>query len=67
MQKAFNFDLETLQKIGKGALIAGAGAAAVAILEFFGGLKYTDPTMAALVGSAVSIAVNAIREYIKGV
>lgn len=67
MQKQFQLDIESLKKIGKGALIAGAGAAAVAILSYFGDLEYADPTVAALVGSLVSIGVNAIREYIKGV
>lgn len=60
-------DTESLIKIGKGALIAGGGAAAVAILQYFGGLEYADPTLTAVVGSLVSIGINAIREYIKGV
>jgi hypothetical protein len=67
MQKAFSFDTTTIKKIARGALIAMSGAAAIALLDYIGGLQIEDAHVAAVVAWVVPTAVNAIREYIKGV
>lgn len=63
-QQAFSFDKETLKKIGKGALIAGGGAAIVAILQYVQGVDFGSNS--ALVGAVCAILINVLREYIKG-
>lgn len=63
-QEAFSFDKKTLKKIGKGALIAGGGAAIVAILQYVQGVDFGANS--AIVGAVCSVLINALREYIKG-
>lgn len=63
-QKAFSFDKVTLIKIGKGALIAGAGAMAVYALEAVMTLDFGDATP--IVVALASILLNVVREYLKG-
>ena len=65
-QIANSFDKETLIKIGKGALIAATGSAAIGLLGFFGGLQIGDPNLAMLVAWAVPFLVNLIKEWMKG-
>ena len=65
-QKAKQFDKATLRKIGKGALIAGSGAAALVLLGFLQEVDFGIQLMNALVGSTVPIMVNAIKEWQKG-
>jgi hypothetical protein len=66
MQIANSFDKETLLKIGKGALIAVSGAAAIALLDFIGALEISNPVLASFVAWGVPVAVNAVREWLKG-
>ena len=66
MQKAFQFDQETIKKIGRGALIAGSGAGAIAFLQFFDTIEFTDPVVASVVAGIISILINAVREWMKG-
>ena len=57
--------IRVLTKIGKGALIAATGTAALYILDAIGTIDFGSaitPILAAL----IPIAVNAIREYMKG-
>lgn len=63
-QEAFSFDKETLKKIGKGALIAGGGAAVVDVLQFV--QWYDFGAYSAIVGAVCSTLINALREYVKG-
>lgn len=64
MQIKNQFDIESLRKIGKGALIAGGGAALITLLTWLTSLDYgvMTPTLVALAG----FGINAIKEYIKG-
>ena len=65
MQKKHSFDKETLQKILKGALIAGTGTAALYILNALGTIDFGS-VVTPLVAAVVPILVNAIKEYLKG-
>ena len=58
------FDKKSLIKIGKGALIAGTGAIALYLIDWFS--KLDLGTFTPLVAAIVPIAVNAIKEFIKG-
>lgn len=60
-----SFDKETIGKIGRGALIAASGAAALYILD---AVKVMDfgSTLTPLVGAVVPILVNAIKEWMRG-
>jgi len=64
MQIKNSFDKDTFIKIGKGALIAGAGALVYYILTAMLALDYGiyTPIMVAV----LSILVNAIKEYKTG-
>ena len=59
------FDKTTLIKIGKGALIAATGTLALYLLDWFGSLDLGVYTP--LVAAIVPIAVNAIKEWRKGI
>lgn len=59
-----SFDRETLKKIGRGALIAGTGAAALYTLNAFGTIEAGGLTP--LVGFLVPFLSNFVREYLKG-
>ena len=60
-----SFDQETLKKIGKGALIAGTGAAALYILDALGAIDFGS-ALTPVIAALIPIAVNAIKEYLKG-
>lgn len=66
MQKKNSFDKETVTKIGKGALIAGAGAVALYILGAVGALEIKDPLLTSLVAWAVPTLTNLVKEWMKG-
>ena len=59
-----SFDRETLEKIGKGALIAGTGAATLYILNAAGTIEAGGLTP--LIGFLVPFLSNLVREYLKG-
>lgn len=63
-QKAYSFDSETVEKILKGAIIAGFGALLTYILQAISGMDFGSytPIVVALSG----IAVNAVKEYVQG-
>lgn len=64
MQEKFKFDKETLIKIAKGAGIALVGALLTYITEYLSGIDFGEYTP--VVVGIWSIAVNAIREFLKG-
>ena len=64
MQIKNQFDYETLQKIGRGCLIAGTGAAALFILDAVGSIEAGG--LAPVIAALVPILVNMVREYMKG-
>jgi hypothetical protein len=62
-QKAFSWDKITLQKTGKGLLIALAGALAVFLEQAIPGIDFGQYSIIAVaINSAI---INAIREWIK--
>ncbi len=63
-QKKNRLDKSTINKILKGALIAGGGAASIYILQAVSTLEFGQLT--ALVTALAAILINAIREYNKG-
>ena len=63
-QVANSFDKVTVQKIGRGALIAGFGAVAVYFLQSVMGMDFGP--YSPLVVSIASIALNALKEYLAG-
>ena len=65
-QVKYSFDKETLIKIGKGALIALTGSAALGLLDYFGQLQINNPALASFMVWLVPVAVNAIKEWMKG-
>jgi hypothetical protein len=67
MQIKYSFDKETIIKIIKGMLIAATGAGALYLLDFLGKLKIDNIAMASFVAWFVPVAVNIVREWLKGV
>ena len=65
-QKAYSLDKVTLTKVGKGALIAGAGSMALFLLDFLGTVEFANPQVAVIVSFSVPFGINLIKEYIKG-
>lgn len=65
-QAAYSFDRETVVKIGKGALIAVSGAAAIALLEYLGTVEMSNPMLVSVVAWVVPVAVNTIKEWMRG-
>lgn len=61
-----SFDRESVIKMLKGALIAFTGAGALGLLNYFGALEFDNPILVSFIAWAVPVAVNAIKEYIKG-
>ena len=59
-----SWDYETLQKVGRGAMIAGGSAVAIYLLQWITtvDLGVYTPMAVAIAG----IVINAIREYKKG-
>lgn len=66
MQKKKTFDKATLVKIGKGALIAAGGAAAIALLDFFGALEIDNVALASFIAWLVPVGINSVKEWQKG-
>lgn len=64
MQTANSFDPVTMQKIGRGALIAGFGAVAVYFLQAVVGMDFGDKTP--IIVALASIALNSLKEYLAG-
>jgi hypothetical protein len=60
------FDVITLKKILKGALISACGAGSIYALSIFGALEIQDPGLASLVAFIVPSLINLIKEYVKG-
>jgi len=60
-----SFDNATLLKIGKGAIIAATGAAALYILSWVSTIDFGS-TWTPLIAMLVPIFVNAIKEWKKG-
>ncbi|MCK5117868.1 MAG: hypothetical protein KAR44_14835 [Candidatus Aegiribacteria sp.] len=60
-----SWDYKTLQKVGKGALIAGGSAVAIYLLQWIMtvDLGVYTPMAVAIAG----IVINAIKEYMKGI
>ncbi len=65
MAKALSFDTVEVKKIGKGALIAGAGAVAIYLLSALGTLDISDPFLTSLVAWLVPTATNAIKQFLQ--
>jgi len=65
-QEAYSFDRETVVKIGRGALIAVSGAAAIALLEYLGTVEMSNPMLVSVVAWVVPVAVNTIKEWMRG-
>ncbi len=63
-QQKNSFDYQTLQKIGRGALISGTGAAAIYVLSVAGTIEAGMWTP--LIAFTVPFLTNVIREYVKG-
>lgn len=64
VQESFAFDSVTLKKIGKGAIIAGLGAAAVYGLEAVMTMDFGEATP--MIVALASILLNAVKEFVKG-
>jgi hypothetical protein len=65
MQIKNSFDRETVIKILKGAVYAIVPAAMLALVEYIGTIKVSDPMLAAFIVWATPFAVNAIKEWRK--
>jgi len=61
-----SFDKATLKKVFIGALIAGGGSMALFILNWIGTIEFSNPTLALAVSLFVPVAINAVKEFIKG-
>ena len=61
------FDKITQSKILKGAVISAVGAGALALLDFIGALEIDNALLASFIVWAMPSAINAIREYKKGI
>lgn len=66
MQIKNSFDKDSLKKIGKGALIAGGGAMALYLLNVLETIQLSDPFLTAFVSWFVPVAINAVKEWMKG-
>ncbi len=64
MQEKFTFDKVTLIKIAKGAGIALVGALLTYLSEYISGVDFGEYTP--VVVGIWSIAVNSVREFLKG-
>lgn len=63
-QRAYSFDTVTLKKILRGALIAGGGAFAVAVLQYVSSSDFG--AYSAIIGAVCAILINVVKEYIAG-
>lgn len=65
-QKKYQFDYQTLQKIGRGMLIAGTGTAALFGINAIANLQIDNIILAGFITWVVPVATNLIKEYMKG-
>ena len=65
MQIENSFDKKTIQKMGKGAIIAGSGAILTYFIENIGSVDFGVYTP--IVVAALSILVNIFKEYKAGI
>ena len=61
-----SFDYQTIQKIGRGMLIAGTGAAALFGINAIANLQIDNVVLAGFITWAVPVAFNTVREWMKG-
>ena len=66
MQVKNSFDKETLIKIGKGALIALTGGAAISVLTYLQSQDFGVTFINGFIAWVVPVTINAIKEYLKG-
>jgi drug/metabolite transporter (DMT)-like permease len=66
IQRKSSFDSATIKKIARGFLLAATGGAALAALQYLGGLDINNPTLAVLVSTMVPVLVNVIKEWRAG-
>jgi hypothetical protein len=64
-QIKFKFDSVTLQKIGKGAIIALTGTLALYILKALGTIDFGS-ALTPIIAAFIPILVNAIKEWMNG-
>lgn len=61
-----SFDKTTIEKITKGAILAGINAGLLAILVYLQGIEIADPILAGFMAWAIPTAMNTVREWYKG-
>ena len=66
MQIKNRFDIVTKNKILKGAMIAMGGACAIAGLEYFNTVEFSNPALTAFMVWFVPFGINAVKEWMKG-
>ena len=71
MQKAFNFDKETVRKILRGAwhsaLVGVLIISVDTVFQVLGTVTISDPMMAAVYSMVCANLYNVAKEYVKGV
>lgn len=65
-QIAKKFDIVTLKKIGKGALIAFTGGGVLALLGYMGQLQVGNPLLAGFIAWIVPTLTNLVKEWLRG-
>lgn len=66
MQIKNSFDKETINKIVKGAGIAGVSAVLIAVLTYLKTMDFGNAILNGLAVELIPTLINAIREYKKG-
>jgi hypothetical protein len=66
-QVSRSFDKATLEKITKGAVFSGINAGLIAMLVYLQGIEIADPALAGFMTWAIPTAINAVKEWYKGV
>jgi hypothetical protein len=61
-----SFDIATIKKIIKGALISATGAFAIYILSAIGKIDLVDANTAAIAALVISNLTNIIKEWVSG-
>lgn len=61
-----SFDYQTLQKIGRGMLIAGTGVAALFGINAIANLQIDNIVLAGFITWVVPVATNVVKEFMKG-
>lgn len=65
MSNKFTLTEENVKKVLKGAAIAGTGAFALFILNFFGTIEISNPVWASFATWFIPTATNLIKEFLK--